>query len=91
VDNEYLGTVRVPAAAAGRKIDFKLTEECLLQVMVEDNGGVRKVDLATRDTPEVLKRALEEAAAQEAQRRATSPSDDERGLFSSIKSIFRRG
>ena len=62
-----------------------------LQVMVEDSAGPRKVDLATRDTPEVLKRALEEAAAQEAQRRATASSDDERGLFSSIKSIFRRG
>jgi molecular chaperone DnaK len=91
VDNEYLGTVRVPAALAGRKIDFKLTEECLLQVMVEDATGSRKVDLATRDTPEALKRALQEAAAQDTQRRAAASSDDERGLFSSIKSIFRKG
>src|SRR5688572_1814943 len=33
VDNEYLGTLKVPSAAAGRKIDFRLTEECLLQVV----------------------------------------------------------
>ncbi|NOK15951.1 Hsp70 family protein [Corallococcus carmarthensis] len=94
VDNEYLGTVRVPAAAAGRKIDFRLTEECLLQVQVEDaNGMSRKVDLATRDTPEQLKKALQEVASRNAQAapsNSSGPSDD-RGLFSSIKSIFRRG
>ncbi|XXF81057.1 Hsp70 family protein [Myxococcaceae bacterium GXIMD 01537] len=91
VDNEYLGTVRVPAAAVGRKIDFKLTEECLLQVMVEDNTGSRQVDLATRDTPEVLKRALLEAAKRDALPQNAATPEDERGLFSSIKSIFRRG
>jgi molecular chaperone DnaK len=94
VDNEYLGTVRVPAAAAGRKIDFRLTEECLLQVQVEDASGVsRKVDLATRDTPEQLKKALQEAAARNAQAAPSNSSggSDDRGLFSSIKSIFRRG
>ncbi|MBZ4329283.1 Hsp70 family protein [Corallococcus interemptor] len=94
VDNEYLGTVRVPAAAAGRKIDFRLTEECLLQVQVEDASGMsRKVDLATRDTPEQLKKALQEVASRNTQAAPSSssgPSDD-RGLFSSIKSIFRRG
>ncbi|NNC08797.1 Hsp70 family protein [Corallococcus exiguus] len=94
VDNEYLGTVRVPAAAAGRKIDFRLTEECLLQVQVEDaNGMSRKVDLATRDTPEQLKKALQEVASRNtpaAPSSSSGPSDD-RGLFSSIKSIFRRG
>ena len=35
VDNEYLGTVKVPASAAGRRIDFRLNEECLLEVVVE--------------------------------------------------------
>jgi molecular chaperone DnaK len=94
VDNEYLGTVRVPAAAAGRKIDFRLTEECLLQVQVEDASGMsRKVDLATRDTPEQLKKALQEVASRNtpaAPSSSSGPSDD-RGLFSSIKSIFRRG
>ncbi|WP_223633086.1 Hsp70 family protein [Corallococcus sp. EGB] len=95
VDNEYLGTVRVPAAAAGRKIDFRLTEECLLQVQVEDASGMsRKVDLATRDTPEQLKKALQEAASRNTPAAAPSSSSaasDDRGLFSSIKSIFRRG
>ncbi|RYZ35626.1 MAG: 2-alkenal reductase [Myxococcaceae bacterium] len=94
VDNEYLGTVRVPAASAGRKIDFRLTEECLLQVQVEDNSGtLRKVDLATRDTPEQLKKALQEVSARNAQAAPASStaSNDDRGLFSSIKSIFRRG
>jgi molecular chaperone DnaK len=94
VDNEYLGTVRVPAAAAGRKIDFRLTEECLLQVQVEDASGVsRKVDLATRDTPEQLKKALQEAASRNAQAAPSNSNggSDDRGLFSSIKSIFRRG
>ncbi|RKH43985.1 Hsp70 family protein [Corallococcus llansteffanensis] len=94
VDNEYLGTVRVPAASAGRKIDFRLTEECLLQVQVEDaTGTLRKVDLATRDTPEQLKKALQEVSARNAQPApsSSSASNDDRGLFSSIKSIFRRG
>ncbi|RKH54134.1 Hsp70 family protein [Corallococcus aberystwythensis] len=95
VDNEYLGTVRVPAAAAGRKIDFRLTEECLLQVQVEDASGMsRKVDLATRDTPEQLKKALQEVASRNAQAapsNSSGASNDDRGLFSSIKSIFRRG
>ncbi|RKH32578.1 Hsp70 family protein [Corallococcus sicarius] len=94
VDNEYLGTVRVPAASAGRKIDFRLTEECLLQVQVEDaTGTLRKVDLATRDTPEQLKKALQEVSARNAQAApsSSSASNDDRGLFSSIKSIFRRG
>ncbi|QAT85967.1 DnaK family protein [Corallococcus coralloides] len=94
VDNEYLGTVRVPAAAAGRKIDFRLTEECLLQVQVEDASGMsRKVDLATRDTPEQLKKALQEVASRNtpAAPSSSSGTSDDRGLFSSIKSIFRRG
>ncbi|NVJ21015.1 MULTISPECIES: Hsp70 family protein [Myxococcus] len=94
VDNEYLGTVRVPSAAAGRKIDFRLTEECLLQVEVEEASGVpRKVDLATRDTPEQLKKALQEVVIKRENQPVASSSgtSDDRGLFSSIKSIFRRG
>ncbi|WP_342382003.1 Hsp70 family protein [Myxococcus stipitatus] len=92
VDNEYLGTVRVSSAAAGRKIDFRLTEECLLQVEVEDASGMRKVDLATRDTPEQLKKALQEVSARNTQQVPSSNgTSDDRGLFSSIKSIFRRG
>ena len=93
VDNEYLGTLKVPSGAAGRKIDFKLTEECLLQVSVEDASGPQKVELATKDTPESLKKALE---ADSARRQPLGQVADEAskapgGLFSSIKRILRRG
>jgi molecular chaperone DnaK len=97
VDNEYLGTVRVPSAAAGRKIDFRLTEECLLQVTVEEASGTpRRVDLATRDTPEQLKRALSDVLRNNVDHQpvasgSNGASDDERGLLSSIKRVFRRG
>jgi molecular chaperone DnaK len=92
VDNEYLGTVRLPAAFQGRKIDFALNEECLLRISVEDAGGMRTVDLATRDTPEALKRALAEAREQQAGQGGT-PDPDQRpgGLFSSLRrSLFGR-
>jgi molecular chaperone DnaK len=96
VDNEYLGTLRVPAEAAGRKIDFRLNEECLLQVIVEEPTGPRRIELATRDTPELLKKELARVAeekAQKAEQAAGTPSSHQEGsgLFSSIKSIFRRG
>src|SRR5512144_1267974 len=65
VDNEFLGSIRLPAAATGRRIDFKLDEECLLKVTFDDpDQGMRAVDFATRDTPEPLRRALAEQAAQ---------------------------
>jgi molecular chaperone DnaK len=89
VDNEYLGTVRLPAAFAGRKIDFRLTEECLLQVMVEDGATMKKVDLATRDTPEALKKAIQEALPKEPPP-AEPRQGEEGGLFSSITRVFRR-
>ncbi len=86
VDNEYLGSLRLPAAATGRRIDFKLDEECLLKVVVDDpEQGLREVKLATRDTPEPLKRAL----AEEARRResaAAVPDEEKRGgLFGWLK------
>ncbi len=63
VDNEFLGSIRLPAAATGRRIDFKLDEECLLKVTFDDPArGMTAVDLATRDTPEPLRRALAEEA-----------------------------
>jgi molecular chaperone DnaK len=50
------------------------------------------VDLATRDTPEQLKRALQEAAARNPQQGSTASSgSDNGGLLSRIGSIFRRG
>ncbi|MFL5419758.1 MAG: Hsp70 family protein, partial [Myxococcales bacterium] len=80
VDNEFLGSIRLAAAATGRRIDFKLSEECLLRVSFDDPAkGMTEVRLATRDTPEGLKRAL----AEDAQRRAVGPSigagDEKRG------------
>jgi molecular chaperone DnaK len=87
VDNEYLGTVRLPATATGRRIDFRLDEEQLLHVFVEGAGDPKEVKLATRDTPEVLKKALAEQLAKRA-------SSDDRlaaekgGLFSSIKRLL---
>src|SRR5574340_371274 len=64
VDDEFLGSIRLPAAATGRRVDFKLDEEWLLQVVFDDpEQGMREVDFATRDTPEALRRALAEQAA----------------------------
>ena len=96
VDNEYLGTLKVPAEAAGRKIDFRLNEECLLQVVVDDPNGPRRIELVTRDTPELLKKELARVAqerAEKAEKALSAPSAPQEGggLLSSIKSIFRRG
>jgi molecular chaperone DnaK len=90
VDNEYLGTVKLPATATGKRIDFRIDEEQLLHVHVEDAGEPREVKLATRDTPDVLKRALAEAYAK---RSATDErtAAEKGGLFSSIKRLLGGG
>jgi molecular chaperone DnaK len=63
VDNEFLGSIRLPAAATGRRIDFKLDEECLLKVSFDDpEKGMTELKIATRDTPDALRRALADAA-----------------------------
>jgi molecular chaperone DnaK len=63
VDNEFLGRIELPAAATGRRVDFKLNEECLLTVAFEDpTQGMREVPFATRDTPEAVRRAIAEGA-----------------------------
>ena len=63
VDDEFLGSIRLPAVATGRRIDFRLDEECLLKVSFDDpEKGMTEVELATRDTPEGLKKALAEDA-----------------------------
>ena len=63
VDDEFLGSLRLPAAATGRRIDFKLDEECLLRVSFDDpERGLVGIDFATRDTPEELRRAVAEAS-----------------------------
>src|SRR5512138_483261 len=61
VDDEFLGSIRLPAAATGRRIEFKLDEECLLKVTFDDpEQGMREVGFATRDTPDALRRAVAE-------------------------------
>jgi molecular chaperone DnaK len=87
VDNEYLGTVRLSSASIGKRIDFKVNHECLLEVSVEGAGSPSKIELATRDTPETLKKAMAERRLQR------SPVDDRvaaenGGLFASIKRLW---
>jgi molecular chaperone DnaK len=73
VDNEFLGSIRLPAAATGRRIDFRLDEECLLKVSFDDpEKGMTEVRLSTRDTPEGLRRAL----AEDARGRQAQPAGD---------------
>src|SRR5512140_98205 len=89
VDDEFLGSIRLPAAATGRRIDFKLNEECLLRVSFDDPvKGMTEIELATKDTP----KALRDALAEEARRREVAqggPSAHEAarrgGLFGWLK------
>ncbi len=94
-DNEYLGTVRVPASAAGNKIDFRLTEETLLKISVEGPGGrMREMPLDATHLPESLARALaEDKARRGAEGQSASPgdADGDKGLFSSLRRILGRG
>ncbi len=85
VDNEFLGTLRVDRALAGRKIDFALSEESLLTVVVDDPQiGPSRVELATRDTPENVKEAL---AEDDQRRRKASPAaaTPAGGILSSLR------
>jgi molecular chaperone DnaK len=88
VDNEYLGTLRIKGELAGRKIDFKLSEECLLSVLVDQDGQPVPVELATRDTPDTIKAAL---AADDLRRRREAGSQEPEakgGILSSIRRIW---
>jgi molecular chaperone DnaK len=89
VDNEFLGSIRLPAAATGRRIDFKLDEECLLKVSFDDPAkGMTEIELATKDTPDALRKALAEEAKKREAARATPPPGAEterRGLFGWLK------
>jgi len=91
VDDEFLGSIRLPAAATGRRIDFRLDEECLLKVSFDDPAkGMTEVELATRDTPESLKRALAEEARKRQDAGAGAPpsagGEEKRGgLFGWLK------
>src|SRR2546423_3164509 len=93
IDNEYLGTLKFPADAAGQRVNFLLDEECLLHVTVEGiSGDVREVMLATHDTPEALKQAWQEESEKRrlaAERQSASAQDQQpRGLFASIRKVF---
>ncbi len=80
VEADFLGSIRLPAAATGRRVDFKLDEECLLKVHFDDpEAGPREVDFATRDTPEALRRSLSEHA--ESQSGPGAPVRRGGGLF----------
>jgi molecular chaperone DnaK len=82
VDDEFLGSIRLPAAATGRRIDFKLTEECLLRVSFDDpEKGMTEIPFATRDTPEAVKRAIAEQARrrQSAAAARGEPGEEKRG------------
>ncbi|HVP66216.1 MAG TPA: Hsp70 family protein [Anaeromyxobacteraceae bacterium] len=84
VDDEFLGSLRLPAAATGRRIDFRLDEECLLRVSFDDpQRGMVEIDFATRDTPEAVKRALAESARGRAS--GFSPEPRRGGLFGWLK------
>ncbi|MBE2249757.1 MAG: Hsp70 family protein [Myxococcus sp.] len=87
VDNEYLGTVKLPAASTGRRIDFRVDHECLLHVFLEGAGEPAEVKLATRDTPELLKKAVAEAMAKRSQQDERAAAE-KGGLFSSIKRLL---
>ncbi len=84
VDNEYLGTLKLPAAAVGKRIDFRLDEECLLKVTVEDIPEPRTAQLATRDTPVALKKAIDEELSRKTKRDERDATESG-GLFSSLK------
>jgi molecular chaperone DnaK len=89
IDNEFLGSIRLPAAATGRRIDFKLDEECLLKVSFDDPvKGMTEIELATKDTPDALRKALAEEAKKREAARATPPPGAEperRGIFGWLK------
>ena len=88
VDNEFLGSLRVPAACAGRKVDFVLNEECLLAVQVDEPGqGMQRAELATRDTPAQLKTELAKRAA-EREAQAVPPREEPKGLLVSLRRIW---
>jgi len=87
VDDEFLGSIRLPAVATGRRIDFRLDEECLLKVSFDDpEKGMTEVELATRDTPEGLKKALaEDARRRQGTGEAASSEERRGGIFGWLK------
>ena len=86
LDNEYLGTVKLPSSASGKRIDFKLNEECLLKVVLEDGDAAKAIPLATRDTPESLRKALADDAARRRAEEATGQA--RRGIFAGLRRML---
>jgi molecular chaperone DnaK len=92
LDNEYLGTLRFPAEAAGQRVHFNLDEECLLRVTVDGTAGEPKeVQLATLDTPDALRTAWaeENERRRSEQLRQEAESAPPRGLFATLRDAFR--
>src|SRR5512141_1580159 len=86
VDDEFLGSIRLPAVATGRRIDFRLDEECLLKVSFDDpEKGMTEVGLATRDTPDGLKKALAEDARRRQGAGEATAEERRGGIFGWLK------
>jgi molecular chaperone DnaK len=89
IDNEYLGTVRLPASAAGRRVDFKIDEESILHVLVETNGKLDSVTLATADTPPELKRALLAELEKELEQQQSAAAPKQGGMLQALRRLIR--
>ena len=76
------------ATASGRRIDFKLNEECLLQVVVDEPTGPKQIDLATRDTPETLRKVIAEEAARRPAEQPAQGGPQGGGLFSRFRKMW---
>jgi molecular chaperone DnaK len=92
VENEYLGTLRFPADAAGAKVNFQVDEECMLRVTIEGGNvpGTREIVLATKDTPQSLRAAWKEEMDRRTAAQSSVPDEPARdgGFFSSIRKIW---
>ena len=77
---------RLPSSASGKRIDFKLNEECLLKVVLEDGDAAKAIPLATRDTPESLRKALADDAAR--RRAEEGMGQTRRGIFAGLRRML---
>lgn len=90
VDNDWLGSLTVPARFAGCKMEFRLTEECLLEVVVDVPGeGPRPFALSTRTLPEMLRELRTDDIDRIGQPWPAVPEST--GLFGAIRRALGRG
>jgi molecular chaperone DnaK len=90
-DNEFLGRLVLPAAAAGQRVELRADAEGLLTVTVGEGAQARAHQLSTRDTPEAVRQKLADLQAQRGEAsRGESPAS-QGGLLSSLKKMFGRG